>query len=390
VFGTADPEARRRPGRALWLGAIVGAVLPSLALAAVVAARDPLPASCLDAPASRAAPPGQLLYTTASASEVDLWVARADLTGSRRLLRLTSQARAGATPSASPSAPATPSPTASPSTATAGASPSAAPPSPSSSPSPSPAAAAGPVILAAALAPDGGSALALVGNPPGRPGRVSLQLVSLARGLARGGASEVWGDDHYRAGGPAAQVTWLTSGTALFRAPYAFAKAELIPQFVGVVRLGPPAQLLESAAAAAYDTSLAAQWPETRGLKAPSIVPQLGGRVVGAGQRVAGLRVSRRGVPFGTVSLVEVHAGTLGHSATTLLCATTAAQVSLGPISPDGHLVVLHEGAGALALTLAPPVRQRRLPDARVLDWGAAPVPRASPSPSPSTSPSAP
>src|SRR5258708_28365211 len=101
------PANRRRRGRMLAVAGLLGALLPWVVVALVVAARDPLPGGCFSGPPAGPSLEGQILYSSGGA----LWQARADLSQPQKLLDYTGRAQPTPSPPVSPAAsPAAPPP----------------------------------------------------------------------------------------------------------------------------------------------------------------------------------------------------------------------------------------------------------------------------------------
>src|SRR5438094_9944433 len=209
---TGPPANRRRPGRMLAVAGLLGALLPWVVVALVVAARDPLPAGCFSGPPAGPSLEGQILYAAGGA----LWQARADLSQPQKLLDYSGRAQP------------TPAATVSPGPSPAGTTPNPTVTPPRSRPA---------RVLAAATSADRQSLLFLVGDPPDHPGQVSLRLLSLADPSAA--PSEIWSSPGLVADAPAgwARISWLSPSTALFAAPIRVAKPAPASALVGVAQV---------------------------------------------------------------------------------------------------------------------------------------------------------
>ena len=141
-----------------------------------------------------------------------------------------------------------------------------------------------------------------------------------------------------------------------------------------MVPLQPGAQLLESAPESQFESSLAAAWPETRGLDLVVQRPLLDNLVLGPGNVVAGTQVRTVSSVFGKTLLNEVVTGRAGADQVRAVCSSRAPVETLA-LSPDARLLVFLQGGDSYALEVAGGTAARKMLGGRLLDWKAVPKP---------------
>lgn len=367
----------------LVLAMIAGVLVPVIGVLAV-AAGSPVPRACSTGQATSTNLEGAILYSTGA----DLWYSEGFPGRPRKLVDYApprARPAGGATPSASVSAAASPS----------------AGPSPSASASASPAA-LGPRVLAADISTDRKTVALLVLDSPDRPGTVSLRLLSP---LDPPGTAplEAWLDAAPdRTALRSAGLRFLDSGKVLVFEPEGKpltaaspAPAPAAPAAASSPSATPSARATPSGAAtragsptiqavivaagpepaiAAYGSQqfLYSQgrtaWPDARGYRPPTALPEIRERVDGPNSSVAGIGTWDVATPLVTRHLNQLVLGTAGQSSTRALC-TVEQGTAPDVFSPDGSKLALLQAEQTVLIDLSGAHAVSHLLDGAVLAW---------------------
>jgi hypothetical protein len=207
----------------------------------------------------------------------------------------------------------------------------------------------------------------LVSNPPEKPGRISLRVISPQDPpgtVPLEAGNWAWVPD----GVARSEVAIQPDGHILFDVAHRFDPPETDRVVVGVAEAGSTPKVDETDPQDKFLTTDHAVWPELKNYKLPPALPKLAGRVLSTRGRVAGGTTHPVKTFLVERDLHEVVQGQAGSPDTSVVCAGGELLETVA-FAPDGHTVAVVAGANTELLDLDGEHTPATLLRGRLLAW---------------------